>query len=315
MSAKWKDMISVMVLTIIFTLLATLSQGLLTILAVSIVTALLGYATTKFHYVYITGLSVLIIAIYLLFYNSVLSTITSAIPVILCGLTLGISYNLKFSVFKLLCVFTTVYVLYIAINIKLVSLAFVGENFFESFVASLGTFYEEALQSFSEAKLSADEINAVVSEFTSAILRFSPSFLLILCILIALLSYFVFWCVLRLKKTDTSLFAPFSMWHAEKGISITYFILMILSLFIPSGFLADVLLNMITVMCFVFYVLGISLLLFNLKKKALKKFTINIIMTFVIVLSITMIGLPFLVISFAGAFDGFFDYRRRLLKR
>lgn len=307
-----KDFLLTMLLIVIFTLLTALPQPTLTILASALVTALIGYSVTKFHYGYVTLLSFVVLVINLLFQTNFLSALTVSMPVILCGLTLGIAYNLKLSVLKLICVFTTVYVLDVALNIKLASVAFRGENLFESVVSSVGQMYRETLVTAYGSALPAAEIDAVVSQLTSTLLRFTPGFIVISCAGYALLCYYIFKRFLKLKKADTSSFNDFLDWHADRSISIFYFILMFIYFLIPTEkFLSDVLLNMVTIMSFVFFILGLAFLEFKLKTRLKRSGTRKLIVLAVSLSSFLLMGLPFFVLSIVGAFDGFFDYRHK----
>lgn len=315
-SNKIKEFLLTVLLAVVFTLLTTLPVAVLSLLCTAAVAVSIGYTVVKYHYGYVAFTCILVFVVYLLFQQNPVSALAAALPLVLCGLTLGISYNLKFSAFKLLCIFTAVYVLNITVNIKLAGMAQAGQNVFEEAVSSVGQVYRESLTAVYGSQLSSAEINNIVSELTSTLLRFSPSFIVIACICFALLSYYMFKRILTIRKESVACFQSFCEWRADKFISITYFVILVLYFLVPAnGFFSDTLLNMVTVMTFIFFILGLSFLEFLLKKKFPKSFTRKMILIAVCVASFILMGLPFLALSVCGAMDGCFDYRRRKLKR
>lgn len=311
-SNKLKEFFLAVLITVVFTLLTLLPAAALSILCAAAVTALLGYSATRFHYGFVAFQAFVICAVYVLFQKSLSGALITSLPVILCGLTLGICYNVKLSVFKLLSIFTSVYVLNIAVNIKLAGMASTGQNIFEEAIASVGQVYKESLTAMYGSQLSGTEINNVVSELTSTLLRFTPSFIVIACICFALLSYYLFKRILKIRKSDLSMFASFSEWRADKVISITYFVLLALYFVVPAGnFLSDTLLNMVTVMTFVFFVLGLSFLEYKLKNRIEKSGVRKLVLVGISLSAFVLMGLPFLALAICGALDGCFDFRHR----
>lgn len=310
-SEKIKELITTVFLTIVFALLATLPAAVLSVLCTAALAALLGYVTVRFHYGFVAFHAFLIFAVYALFQQNIFAALMAALPVVLSGLVLGIGYNLKLTAFRVLIVFTSVYVLNAAGSIKLLGLS-AGRNILEDVIAAVGQVYKESLTAMYGSQLSSTEINSIVSELTSTLLRFSPSFIVISCIFFAVLCYYLFKRVLIIRKCDVTCFSPFSEWRADKFISITYFVLLAIYFVVPSNsFLSDVLLNMATVMTFVFFLLGLSFLEYKFKKTIQKSSMRKVLLVVVAFAAFALMGLPFLVISVIGALDGFIDFRNR----
>ena len=311
-SNRMKEFLMTVLLTVVFTLLTMLPASVFSVLCAAAVTAIFGYSVTKYHYGYVAFIGFVIFAVYVLFQRSLPGALIAALPVFLCGLTLGICCNLKLSVFKLLSIFTSVYVLNTAVNIKMAGTTPSGQNVFEEVIASVGQMYNESLTAYYGAQLSETEINSIVSELTSTLLRFSPSFIIISCICFAVLCYYMFKRILNIRKTDVSFLTCFSEWRADKFISIIYFVLLAFYFVVPAGnFLSDTLLNMVTVMSFIFFILGLSFLEFKLKKRINKSATRKLILVGVSLSVFVLMGLPFLVLAATGALDGCFNFRHK----
>lgn len=307
-----KDIVFVLFSIIISSLLTLFPAGIFTIICQGLTVATIGYAVTRHHYSFVSVVCIINFVIYLIFSGNILYALSSSVPVILCGLTLGICYNLKFSVFKLLTIFTLVFVLNTALNIKVTEIVQKGQNVFNETIYLAGNICRETLTSAYGSELALSEIDALVSEITSTLLRFSPSFIVIACICFSLISYYLFKRLNQIRKNDVSHFAQFSLWKSDKFIAITFFVLIALSLVIPENFyISDVLLNMVTVMAFIFFVFGLSFLEFKLEFKINKPFLRKFILVVIASLSLLFMGVPFMVLSVLGAIDGISDLRSK----
>ncbi len=311
-SNRMREFFLTVLITVILILLTLLPAAALSILCAAAVTAILGCSAARYHYGYVAFHVFVMFAVFALFQKSISAALIASLPLVLCGLTLGICYNLKLSVFKLLSIFTSVYALNIAVNIKLAGMAASGQNVFEEVIASVGQIYKESLTAVYGTQLSGTEINSIVSELTSTLLRFSPSFIVIGCIFFALLCFYMFKRILSIRKLDVTLFTPFSEWRADKIVSIIYFVLLAVYFVVPAGtFLSDTLLNMVTVMTFVFFILGLSFLEYKLKSKIEKSGLRKLILVGISLSAFVLMGLPFLILAANGALDGCFHFRNR----
>lgn len=309
-SNTMKEFLPMVVLTVVFTLLTLLPATVLAVLCAAAATALLGCSTARFHRGYVAFHSFAVIAVYVLFQSSFLSALNAAVPIVLCGLTLGICYNLKLSVFKLLGIFTSVYVLNVAVNIKMAGTSASGQNIFEEAIAAAGQIYKETFVAAYGAQVSDAEVNSVVSELTSALLRFSPGFIVISCICFAVLCYGMFKHILTVKKNDTSFLTDFAEWRSDRPVSITYFVLMAVYFAAPAdSLLSDTLLNMVTIMTFVFFMLGLSFLEFKLKKRMKSSVMRKLTLVGVSLFSFILMGLPFFALAVTGVLDGCLNLR------
>ncbi len=295
---------------VIFSLLSMFPVTLITVICSSLSVAVLGYITTKFHYILVAFAGLCIAAVDFLFSSNFLYVLLNALPVILCGLTLGIAYNVKLHPLKTVTIFTGVYAVDTIANLK-ISEAISSQNFIESIVANVEKTYQDALSS---AQLPYEELHDIVSQITSMLVQFSPALIVIISFSYALLSFYFFKRICILRKADCQVLTAFSQWRAEKSIGIIYFIMIVLMLLVPTGSLiSDAILNTVTVMTYVFFVLGLAFLEHTLLKRFPKSGLRKAVLVVIAISSTLLASIPFFIISIIGAMDTFMDYRRKKL--
>ncbi len=304
----FKSYTLIFILTVVFSLGSTLPLGILSLIFPALLVALLGYTVTRHHYTFVGVICALLVILYSLFTKDFLSGIYLAIEIILYGLTLGIGYNLKISEFKITGVLTVIYSLFVVLNIKFTGS---GENLRADIASSM-----ESIYSLYQNQLSQADFKTIISTLLDVFMRFLPSLIICVGICFALFYFWIFKKVLKISKTDTLLYTPFSELHADKSISITFFVLSIIGFFLPSGtYLGDAFMNITTVASFVFLIYGLSYVDFILKHKMKNKLSRRILLIAIVFASLTMLGIPCFMLTALGAMDGCFDYRKRLNKQ
>ena len=194
-----KNYIITAIITLILTIISVNVSGLLGLVFPAFIAAFIGYSATRHHYLYVGLLCGLVIVVFGLFGGTVASLL-SGLPVILCGISLGICYNLKFSQYKTLFIVTLIYVLYMIINMKISGLA--------SNLSSVLTEMISAAYPLYEGMISQTDYNAIASQILSIFIRFMPAFIVVFCAAYGFLLLIAFKSVL--KKT-TSEYADFIM--------------------------------------------------------------------------------------------------------
>ncbi len=311
-SRNLKTYILMLSLTVVLVALSAIPTIAVSILCSTITAAILSYSITKFSPKYIVFHGCLILVLNILFLGNLFGAIMTALPVLLCGLVMGICYNLKIPTAKLLCSSTAVHVISFVINIKCIKTTASGKTIFEDAIAFLGQTYKESLMAITSTNLSPDELNHIVSELTSTLLVLSPGFIVIACGLVAFISYFAFCRILSIQHENTENLNAFSTWKAEKSICIIYFIIAVLYFISPvDTWVSNISLNMIMVMTVVFFIFGLSFTEYKLKNRFSSVILRRLILLVISFCSITFTGIPFFVLSTIGVFDGFFDYRHR----
>ena len=307
---KRKEYIFAVGALVIFSLLSMFPVTLIPVICSSLSAAVLGYITTKYHYILVAFAGLCIAAVDFLFTGNFLYVLLNALPVILCGLTLGIAYNVKLPPLKTVAIFTGVYTVNTIANLK-ISEAISSQNFIESVVTGVEKTYQDALSS---SQLPYEDLHDIVSQITSMLVQFSPALIVIISFSYALLSFYLMKRICVLRKADCQSLTAFPQWRAEKSIGIIYFIMIALMLLVPSGSLiSDAILNTVTVMTYVFFILGLAFLEHTLLKRFPKPGSRKAVLVVIAISSTFLAGVPFFIISIIGAMDTFMDYRRKKL--
>ncbi len=295
------------ILTIVFACAATLPAGLAAVLISLVLTAILGYTATKYHYGFVVFCSVLIFAVQTLFLKNFTLSITTSLPIILCGLSLGICYNLRMSDFKTVCIVTGIFTLYIVLNMKISG---IGENMQTALMSTLDT-----LAPMYEDYMSAADFKTLSSAVMTVFIQYMPSFLLIYCICYALLLFWIFKKVLKISKTDVSFYDAFSQWHADRALSVVFVVVALVGFLMPPGdIFTDAVANTVAVMAFIFFIFGLAYINSILIKRIKSAFSVKVVMALLTLISVFSFGIPFMLLSILGVADGFFDYRERFKK-
>lgn len=304
---KFKSYAIILILTAIFTLGNVLLLGIFSLIFQAISIAILGYTVTKYHYTFVSVVCAFVVMLYSLFSQNTLSGISLGFEVILYGITLGIGYNLKLSEFKIVGMLAAVYSLFMIFNIKFSG---AGENLRTTIASSM-----ESLYTIYETQITQADFKTIVSTLLDMFMKFMPSIIIIIGIVFGLWYFWFFKKILKITKSDISKYFCFSDLHADKSISITYLILSLISFLTPQGtYFSDALANVITVASFVFFIFGLSYANFILKNKMKNTILRRLVLIFLIFASLSIVGIPFIMLSILGAMDGCFDYRNKLSK-
>lgn len=298
-----KNYILTAIATMILTVLSVNISGIIGLIFLAYNAAFIGYSVTRHHYGYVAILCCLVAVVYG-FFGGTFVSLLSALPIILCGLSLGISFNLKFSQYKTLFIVTSVYVLYMVINMKLSGLATDFSSILTEAISSAYPLYEGVI--------SQSDYNVFASQLLSVFIKFMPAFIVIFCTCYGFLLLVAFRSVLNKSKTEPANFITLSQWRAEKSFSISFLALLVISLLLPSGNVySDAIANVILISSFIFFAFGFSLLLYILKKRAKTPALAKISAFFILVISIVFIGFPYMILSVMGVMDGFINYREK----
>lgn len=306
----FKNYALIIIATVIFTLVSMLPAGIFSIIFGALVAALIGYTVTKHHYLFVGVVCACVLFIYAAFSRDFLSAVSFALPLILSGMTLGICYNIKTSEFVSVGIMTGIHTLYILLNVKLLGQN--GADYFTDTLSESMKSYSDVLSNLYPDQFTASDIQTMLSEVMSVMLKFMPSFIVIVCAIIALLMLYFFRKILKITKSDTAYCKPFSDWRADKSFSIVFILIALVSFFLPQrNYLADAVSNVVFVSVFVFYIFGLSLVDFLLSRKIKSKFSRRLIL----LLMITFLsGVPMFILVLIGVLDGITDIRAKITR-
>ena len=312
---KRTEFILLTIVTVLLTICATLPVSLFSFLCTAGVSAIIGYAATKYHYGYVASLSLVCVAVLFFFAGDVMSAIYTLLPTILCGLSLGICKNLSVSPVKAIVSMSVIKVFSLTATMKLLNFATDDTETFDELLFSTGDVYKEFLSASYGTSVSEAEINAIISESISLIKALMPSVMIIISILFALLCYYLFKRICTARKEDVTMLTPFCEWRAEKSIGIIFLVILIFGRFIPQDTVFHAaFMNVNIVMIFVFFLLGLSLAEYILKKHMQNYYLRKLILFGILIVSLFM-AIPAFVLAIFGAIDAVWDFRARFKTR
>lgn len=290
-----------------------LEGGIINILSGIFVSVLLGYSVTKYHYLFVIAESLIIFSVITGIYSfsgniiDVYFSINTAVILILLGLGLGISVNLKLNISKTVIICSFIYLANVLIGFVISGDGFSYKMLFDE----LKMVVSESLYSqYANAPEVISATEEIVSETINIMYRFIPAFFVCFAGLNGLILTFVFKKVV-LKLNKNLRIESFSMFHAEKSLSILFLFTIMISLMINDALFFDALLNVIVILCFMFFICGLSYIDYSMRKKN-KNTTYRTLMIIVILpfISITF-AVPTLVIVGVGIVDGLFNLRKK----
>lgn len=307
---SFKNYALIIIATVIISLIAMLPIGIFGIVSTALLASVIGYTVTKHHYYFVGVVCACVIAISALFSGDFYLTLVVNLPLILSGITLGIAYNLKLSKFKTTSIIAGIYTIYTLLNFKFLTQD--NKNYFENLLSDSIKNYSDAVVSVYPEQFSQAEIQTILGDAMAVMMKFMPSFTIIMCALLALLMLYTFKKVLKITKSDISFLNSFSDWHADRSFSIFFLLIALISFLLPEKtYFSDALANVVLVSVFVFYIFGLSMVGFLLGRKFKNKFARRIILILLIAFSS---GMPMLIFCFIGTLDGIVNIREKITK-
>ncbi len=302
-----KNYILTAIIIAILTVASATLSGVVGLLFFVLLSAVIGYTVTKHHYSLVLVSCVLTIAIYGFFAKMFSASFFSLIPIILCGISLGISHNMKLSEFKTLCVVGVINVFYLVLNMKFTGIAETLEADIMDVLSSSFSLYE--------GQMSQADFNTLTSTFLSMFMTFMPSFIIIFCMCYSFLFLLAFKSVLKITKSDMSHYVSLSQWHAEKSLCVLFVLITAVGFMLPAGnMFSDAILNVVFVSTFIFFLYGFSLLSFLLKKRMSNNLFRKALLILILTFTLPFFGLPYIAICIGGVLDGFVDFRKKFEK-
>lgn len=307
---SFKNYALIVIATVVLSLISMLPIGFFGVITTALLVSVIGYTVTKHHYYFVGVVCACVIFIYALFSGDFCLTLVVNLPLILSGITLGIAYNLKLSEFKTTSIIAGIYTIYTLLNFKFLTQD--NKNYFENLLSVSIKNYSDVMASVYPEQFTQAEVQTILQDALAVMMKYMPSFTIILCALLALLMLYTFKKVLKLTKSDISFLNSFSDWHADKSFSIFFIIIALISLSLPEKtYFSDALANVVLVSVFVFYIFGLSMVDFLLSRKFKNKFTRRILLILLITFSS---GIPMLIFCFIGVLDGIVDIREKITK-
>ena len=294
-------------------LINAFGHGTLQFVSGLFISILIGCSVTKHHYLFVFAESALVIAvttaIYALFGSAeaVMAGLTASVMLVLLGIGLGLSTNMKMSTGETVIMCSLIY-----LANTMIGFAVIGENLFDK------TMFEElrvAMAQMIQTQYSTvPEIVALAEEMVSETLgllyRFLPSMLVCSAGLNGIILAFLYKRLLPKFNINVKL-ESFSLLRAERSLGVLFIITIMIALSVNDALYVDAFLNLIVILCFMFFICGLSYLYYSMRKKNKSKTYATIMVIVVLPLVTVLFAVPFIVIAGFGLVDSLVDFRKR----
>jgi len=303
LSGKYlKEYITISVLAIIFTVCSLLPIGSLASVFAAFLVALTGYTVTRHHYGFVGFVCVCILATSAIITHELSATLIVYSEIIIYSLALGVCFNLKLSGIKTIGVLSAFHIAYTVASIAITGS---GDDFLPVFTESIQSMYP-LYKDF----MSQTDFNAVVSSAVTIFVKFMPGFFVIAAFVAASIYFGLFRLIMKITKTKTH-YGNFSDCRPDKSISIIFFVILSVNMLLPTGnYYSDVTGNVILITSVIFFVFGLAFVLYWLNQRVKNTSKRKLIFALVMLSPLFSAGIPFMLLSFLGAADGIFDFRK-----
>ncbi len=284
-------------------------DGLLGVVISLLITALLGVVFYRDHYLLGVTNSVLTLLIFTLFHGPI-QALVSGVPLLLLALTLALGTRLKASSYTILLCSTVLHVFDVLVALEFLGRISGGTLTLSSIMLSSGEQMREMMLSqFSDPAYSA-MIEQTISSVVDVSIMLAPAMFIIFSAVLSCVLFSIYRKLLKLEKVDISFFLPFEKMQAGKSMAIFYLVLLLLLTGAnKDGIFFAATCNVVLVITFIFFVLGLSVFNSKLKEKGTKDVTRKIMIGALICFSTVFFMLPLFAVTLCGFTDAFFDYR------
>ncbi len=282
--------------------------GLLGLFIGLLVSALLGVVAYKEHYGLGIANSLLILIILVLFLGP-LQGLASGASVVLLGISLALGARFKLSVYQLLLVCTALFDLDIIFSVHLLGKLSEGEVSVSSMMLDMGQQFRDVLMGQNQDPAVLDMMEKMISSVIDVSIMLSPAFFTIFSILMSYGLILIFKKMMMKAQEDVSFLKPFNQLQCDRVIAVIFLVLCLLLSAAPEGMFFASCANVLLILCFLFFALGLAVFDYKLKAKGTGRAFRRVLIAALICCSTMFIMLPVIVLVLYGLSDAFFDYR------
>jgi len=287
----------------------SLLGGLLQLVLGLLISALMGVTFYRQHYGFGILNSLLIIMIFSLF-GGVLFAISAAAPLILLGIALALGTRFKLSLGRLLFLCAFLFVANIVASFMLAGSQSGGEVTLSASMLEMGRMLKEAFKAqYSDPEL-ATVIDRAVTEAVNMSIMLSPSIFMIISVALAYLLITMYKKLQIKNDVDMAFLTPFEMLRADRLMAVLYLVLLFVFSAAPAGLFADMAINVIVLLSFLFMAVGMSVFDMKMKRSGIKQSVRRLLFAALLLFSGMLFMMPVIFFAVTGLSDSFFDYRR-----
>lgn len=290
-----------------------ITGGLVQYAAGILTSALIGVSATKHHYLFVfseCAAAVLVITLYHSFIGGIIGTVagvTAGVILVLLGVGLGLSTNLKMSISGTVLVSSAIYLANMLIGFGVLG----REIPFEMLLAEFKNILTETINmQYAGMPEITSQADVIIDSLMETAFKFMPSMLICSAVISGLVLTYVYKAILNRNNKNLKT-ESFSFLRAERSIGLIFIFALAALAVTENALLSDALLNLVVIMCFVFFVCGLSYIDFSMKSKGKNK-TYRTLMIIVVIPLMTMFfALPAVLIAGTGFFDTLINFRKR----
>ncbi|MBR7164131.1 MAG: DUF2232 domain-containing protein [Clostridia bacterium] len=278
--------------------------GILNIVIGIMIAALLGTVMHREHIVLGVTNTLLILVVLTIFLGP-LQALISGVPMILLGLTLALGTRVKMNMYYMILLCTVLYLLDLLVGLKLAG----GDVTFSSMMLDSGSQMREMMQMYYPEPEYQALIEQVISATVDTMIMLAPAIFTIICTMLSYALISVYKKIQMVQKTDMSFLIPFGKLRAEKQFAILYLVLFVVITFAKEGLFVDAAANVLLILSFLFFALGLSVFNYKLKQGGTGSTMRKLLTAALICFSTMFFMIPFFALVLCGLTDAFFDYR------
>ncbi len=284
-------------------------DGILSVVLSVLIAALLGVVLHREHVALGVTNAVLVLVILSAFLGPV-NGLISGVPMVLLAISLALGTRFKMNFYHLLLLCAVLYLADILVSFEIVGHLSGGEISFSSMMLETGSQMREMMQTYYSDPAYQAMIEEVISMTVDASIMLAPSFFIVFCIVLAYILLWVYKKIQIAQNSDMSFMINFNRMQADKMFAIFYLVLFVLLTVSREGIFFDALCNVIVILTFLFFALGLSVFNFKLKQKGAGDKVRKLLTAALICFSTMFFMLPLIALVICGLTDAFFDYRK-----
>lgn len=298
-----------------FSSLFCITNGIINILAGMLVSVIIGKSVTKYHYWYVGLLCLFSFVIISLFYG-ILQAFLPSIVLIMLGLTLGISTNIGLSYYFTVMVCSAIYLVETIINLKIIDKVTPNGESYGAILRQAGENAAAILgQQYGQSQEILRAIDETIDAMMSLTFTLTPAVFVAVCLASAGVLVMIYKKVQLKSKTDVSHLCPFSMLRGDKVIGFLFLIVISIAMLSSEGLITDLCLNVIVILCFVFFIFGLAYIEYVMKSRGYNILSRRLTVLIAIPLLSLFFIFPVIIVIGIGVSDSLIDLRARLLKK
>ncbi len=295
-------------LTIALSAAYCLLGGVLGMVVGLLISALLAAVISREHFLVGLGNSIIVLAILVLFLG-IVPGISSGVPLVLLGVSLALATRFKLSIYKLLLLCTALFDFDIIFSMNLLGKLSGGEITLSSMMLDMGQQFRSILAEQNLDPASLDMMEKMISNVVDTSIMLAPAMFTIISLVLSYILIVIYKKIQTKSGVDMAFLQPFHQLQSDRVIAVLFLLLLLVLTAVPEGMFFAACANVVLILCFIFFVLGLSVFEYKLRAKGTSRIYRRIWIIALICCSTMFFMIPVIAMVICGISDAFFDYR------